>query len=32
MAGERCHSLDNPLEAMLGLASHSLTSFSSRRK
>jgi hypothetical protein len=25
----RCHSLDSPLEATLGLASHSLTSFSS---
>jgi hypothetical protein len=25
----RCHSLDSPLEAMLGLASHSLTCFSS---
>jgi hypothetical protein len=29
MAKGRCHSLDNPLEATLGLASHSLTSFSS---
>jgi hypothetical protein len=27
MARGRCHSLDSPLEAMLGLASHSLTSF-----
>jgi hypothetical protein len=27
MARGRCHSLDRPLEAMLGLASHSLTSF-----
>jgi hypothetical protein len=28
----RCHSLDSPLKAMLGLASCSLTSFSSRRR
>jgi hypothetical protein len=28
----RCHSLDSPLEAMLGLASRSLTSFSSHRR
>jgi hypothetical protein len=28
----RCHSLDSPLEAMLGLTSHSLTSFSSRHR
>jgi hypothetical protein len=27
----RCHSLDSPLEATLGLTSHSLTSFSSHR-
>jgi hypothetical protein len=28
----RCHSLDSPLEAMLGLASRSLTSFSSQHR
>jgi hypothetical protein len=28
----RCHSLDSPLEAMLGHASHSLTSFSSHTR
>jgi hypothetical protein len=28
----RCHSLDSPLKAMLGLASHSLTNFSSHHR
>jgi hypothetical protein len=32
MARVRRHSLDSPLKAMLGLASHSLTSFSSHRR
>jgi hypothetical protein len=32
MARGRYHSLDSPLEAMLGLASHSLTSFSSHHR
>jgi predicted component of type VI protein secretion system len=32
MARGRCHSLDSPLEAMLGLASCSLTSFSSHSR
>jgi hypothetical protein len=32
MARERCHSMDNPLEAMLGLASRSLTSSSNHHR
>jgi hypothetical protein len=32
MARGRCHSLDSPLEVMFGLASHSLTNFSSHRR
>jgi hypothetical protein len=28
----RCHSMDSPLGAILGLASHNLTSFSSHRR
>jgi hypothetical protein len=32
MARGRCHSLDSPLEAMLGLASRNLTSFSSHSR
>jgi hypothetical protein len=32
MAKGRCHSMDIPLEAMLDLASHSLTSFSSHHR
>jgi hypothetical protein len=32
MARERCHSMDNPLEAMFGPASHSLTSSSSHHR
>jgi hypothetical protein len=32
MARGKCHSLDNPLGVMLGLASHSLTSFPSHSR